>query len=63
MKYALFEFVNEKSCEVGETRWITREDSEEFENDGWDWEKTIIVAWPRDFSKVHKKIINSIQFY
>ena len=32
MKYALFEFVTEKSCEIGETRWIMREDAEKFEN-------------------------------
>ena len=61
MKYALFEFVNEKSCEIGETRWIVREDSNKFDNDTWDWKKTVIVEWPREFSKLHKKIIkNSI---
>ncbi len=28
---------------------------------GWDWAKSVIVAWPREFSKVNKKIIkNSI---
>ena len=57
MKYALFEFVNEKSCEVGETRWITKQDSEKFDNDSWDCKKTVIVAWPRDFSKIYKKMI------
>ena len=57
MKYALFEFVTEKSCEIGETRWIMREDAEKFENNCWDWDKEVMVAWPRKFSKVHKKII------
>ena len=61
MKYALFEFENEKSCEIGETRWIVREDMKNFDNDNWDWAKSVIVAWPREFSKVNKKIIkNSI---
>ena len=55
MKYALFEFVNEKSCEIGETRWIVREDSNKFDNDTWDWKKTVIVEWPHGFSKLHKK--------
>ena len=57
MKYALFEFVNEKACEIGETRWITREDPETFQNSSWDVEKEIIVAWPTEFSKVSKKIV------
>ena len=27
----------------------------------WDWKKTVTVEWPREFSKLHKKIIkNSI---
>ncbi|CAB3984064.1 Hypothetical predicted protein [Paramuricea clavata] len=57
MKYALFEFVNEKACEIGETQWITREDPETFQNINWDVEKEIIVAWPTEFSKVSKKIV------
>ena len=61
MKYALFEFVSEKSCEVGETRWIVRENSETFNNSQWDWEKEVMVSWPQEFAKINKKIIkNSI---
>ena len=44
MKYALFEFINEKSCEIGETRWIVREDHATFENTSWDTEKEIMVT-------------------
>ena len=57
MKYALFEFTNEKACEVGETRWILRENPDTFKNVGWDDEKDVMVAWPCDFTKIHKKII------
>jgi hypothetical protein len=61
MKYALFEFVNETLVEIGETRWIIREDPKKFENDSWDWQKEVMVAWPNDFTKIHKKIVkNSI---
>ena len=52
MKYALFEFVNEKACEIGETRWITREDPESFDNTSWDTEREVMVAWPIEFTKV-----------
>ena len=57
MKYALFEFVSDKSCEIGQTRWILREDEKNFNNDSWDCDKEIMVLWPRDFTKIHKKII------
>jgi hypothetical protein len=57
MKYALFEFANEKACEVGETRWILRENPDTFKNDSWDCEKEVMVAWPSEFPKIHKKII------
>ena len=59
MKYALFEFINEKSCEIGETRWIVREDHATFENTSWDTEKEIMVTWPTEFNKLSKKIIKS----
>lgn len=58
MKYALFEFVAEKTCEVGETAWIVREDPNTF-NDAWNSEKEIMVAWPCEYSKLSKKIIKS----
>ena len=57
MKYALFEFVDEKSCEIGETRWIRHEDATTFENVGWNREKEVMVAWPHEFAKVSKKIV------
>ena len=56
MKYAFCEFVSEKLCEVGETRWIMREDPEGFKNIGWDNEKEVLVAWPKEFHKISKKI-------
>lgn len=59
MKYALFEFVIEKSFEIGESRWILREDPDTFNNDCWDSSKEVMVAWPHEFSKVSKKIIKS----
>ena len=55
MKYALFEFTNEKACKVGETRWILRENQDTFKNVGWDDEKDVMVAWPYNFAKIHKK--------
>ena len=57
MKYALFEFVNEKACEVGETRWITRENPENFNNKTWDTDREVMVSWPLEFTKVSKKIV------
>ena len=57
MKYAFFEFVDEKSCEIGETRWIRREDASTFKNVDWDREKEVMVAWPREFAKLSKKIV------
>ncbi len=57
MKYALFEFANEKACEVGETRWILRENLDTFKNVGWDCNKDVMVAWPKEFAKIHKRII------
>lgn len=57
MKYAFFEFVTEKSCEVGETRWILREDPAGFKNIGWDTEKEVMVTWPTKFNKLSKKIV------
>lgn len=58
MKYALFAFVNERlACEIGETRWIIREDPQTFKNIGWDPEKQVMVTWPNEFNKVSKKIV------
>ena len=51
MKYALFEFVNEKACEVGETRWITRENPENFNDKTWDTDREVMVSWPLEFTK------------
>ena len=62
MKYALFEFVVETwVVEIGETRWILPEDPKKIENDSFDWQKEVMVAWPNDFAKIHKRIVkNSI---
>lgn len=51
MKYALFEFVSEElAVEIGETRWIIRDDPKKFENESWDWQKEVMVAWPKEFT-------------
>ena len=62
MKYAGFEFVSGKdapSCEVGETRWIVREDENTFNNALWNFEKEVMVLWPSDSSNLSKKIMKS----
>ena len=57
MKYALFEFVTEKACEIGEMPWILRENPETFKNIGWDFTKEVMIAWPNEFSKISNRII------
>lgn len=59
MKYALFDFSMEKSCEVGESRRIKREDPKTFDNGIWEMDKEVMVAWPREFSKLSRKIIKT----
>ena len=62
MKYAVFEFVSGKgavTCEVGETRWIVREDEDMFNAALWDFEKDVMVLWPSDCSNLSKKIMKS----
>ena len=54
MKYALFDFTEEKSCEVGETRWILGDDNASFNNDKWLFNKEIMVRWPSDSARVLK---------
>ena len=54
MKYALFEFVKEKACEIGETRWITRKDPENFNNVSWDIGREMMEAWLTEFTKCLK---------
>ena len=53
-KYALFEFPGDKSCEIGEARWITREDPHEFDNDVWDNSKEVMVLWPCDSTRISR---------
>ena len=50
MKYALFDFIEEKCCEIGESRWIIGEDRESFDNNNWVSNKIVMVKWPKDFS-------------
>ena len=46
---------------LGKCAWILREGPKKFENDSWDWQKEVMVAWPNDFAKIHKRIVkNSI---
>ena len=59
MKYALFEFPLDESCEIGQTIWITREDPSEFSDDLWDKEKEVMVKWPCDYSRLSKKIVKA----
>ena len=59
MKYALFEFATEKTCEVGETSWIMREDPDTFTDTLWDFEREVLVKWPSDMAKISKRIIKS----
>ena len=62
MKYAVFEFVSGKdvpTCEVGETRWIVREDRNAFDNNLWDFDKEVMVLWPTDCTNLSKKIMKS----
>lgn len=55
MKYALFDFVDEKCCEIGESCWIMEEDPESFNNNNWVSNKIVLVKWPTEFSS--KKIV------
>ena len=61
MKYAVFEFVSDPvpTCEVGETAWIIREDPNLFDNESWDFDREVMVAWPCNYKKVAKKIVKS----
>ena len=47
MKYPVFEFIEDKSCEVGETSWISGEDNDTFTNDEWFFNKEIVFQWPK----------------
>lgn len=57
MKYALYEFIEERSCEIGESRWIVKENEDSFNNNNWISNKVVLVKWPTEFSS--KKIIKS----
>ena len=59
MKFALFDFMSDKSCEVGESRWIMREDPKMFNNNSWQFNTEVLVKWPSDFSKISRKIIKA----
>ena len=55
MQYAVFEFLEDKSCEVGETNWINGEDDDMLTNEKWFFNKEIVVEWPCD-SRVLKRL-------
>ena len=48
MQYAVFEFVEDKSCAVRETRWISGEDNDTLTNEKWFFNKEILLRWPCD---------------
>ena len=56
MKYALFDFTDDKSCAVGEARWIVDEDSSQLNNNQWVFHKEVLVDWPCDYQRLLKKI-------
>ena len=58
MKFALFEFCQDNSCEVGSSKWILNEDETDFNNEVWLSNKQVLVDWPlltKDYSKWAKK--------
>ena len=59
MKFAVFEFNKDKSCEVGESRWILQEDPSRFNNEKWDSNKMVMVAWPCGFTDLSRRIMKS----
>ena len=56
MKYAVFEFVEDKSCEIGLTSWISGEDDEMFTNDKWFFNKEIMLEWPNESTRILKRL-------
>lgn len=63
MKFALFDFVDEGSCEIGESSWIVGEDPKLLDNDKWISNKIIVVKWPKDYKRLMKSStdINSVE--
>lgn len=54
MKFVLYEFCEDNSCDVGESRWMVDEDEFSFINNDWVMRKEVIVCWPvqpKDYSK------------
>ena len=56
MQYAVFEFVEDKSCAVGETRWISGEDNDKLTNEKWFFNKEILLRWPCDSTRILKRL-------
>lgn len=54
MKFALYEFCEDNSCDVGESKWMIDEDDSSFNNNDWVVRKEVLVRWPvqpKDYSK------------
>ena len=54
MKFALYEFCEDSSCDLGESHWMVGEDDSSFNNDDWVMKKEVLVRWPvqpKDYSK------------
>ena len=48
MKFALFEFVEDKSCAVGKSEWIIGQD-DSFDYEDWVKSTEVLVNWPKQF--------------
>jgi hypothetical protein len=54
MKFAMYEFCEDSSCDVGESHWMVGEDDSSFNNNDWVMKKEVLVRWPvqpKDYSK------------
>ena len=55
MEFAIFDFTD-KSCAVGQTSWIVGEEKQNFTNDLWNSSTEVVVKWPKEFSKILRKL-------
>lgn len=58
MKFALFEFCEDSSCAVGESKWIVDYNNALFKNKDWIARDEIMVCWPtkqKDYMKWSSK--------
>lgn len=58
MKFALFEFCEDNSSAVGESKWMKGQDESSFNDEDWDKNQEVLVRWPRapkDYTKWSNK--------